>query len=62
MVRALYGQVLARRHGPQYRVGATMGRIVVPRLPERLRLDPIAALAIRHAARRKQVPSAALYS
>jgi uncharacterized protein (DUF2236 family) len=51
-LRAQYGTLLARRQRPHYRVLATLGRLALPRLPDRLRLDPIAALAVQRAARR----------
>jgi uncharacterized protein (DUF2236 family) len=51
-LRAQYGPLLARHRRPHYRVGAMIGRVLLPRLPERLRLDPIAAIAIQRAARR----------
>jgi uncharacterized protein (DUF2236 family) len=60
-LRAQYGPVLARRRRPHLRVAATIGRALLPWLPERLRLDPIATIAMQRAARRKQESTSALH-
>ena len=48
-LRAQYGAILTVHHQPLYRMGGIVGRALLPKLPERLRLDPIAAIAIRRA-------------
>jgi uncharacterized protein (DUF2236 family) len=52
-LRAQYGPILAPRHRPLYRVAGVVGRMVLPNLPKRLRLDPFAAIAIQRARRRR---------
>jgi uncharacterized protein (DUF2236 family) len=49
---AQYGAILTVRHRPLYWVGAKLGKAAWPRVPDRVRLDPIAAIAIRRAATR----------
>jgi uncharacterized protein (DUF2236 family) len=51
-LRMQYSPVLARRQQPQYRLAGVLGRALLPRLPERLRMDPIAAVAIKRSATR----------
>ncbi len=50
-LRAQYGSILPRPT-PLTRIGGRLGRLVLPRLPDRLRLDPLAATAIRRETRR----------
>jgi uncharacterized protein (DUF2236 family) len=49
-LRAAYGPAWAPRHSPLYVVGGVLARALLPRLPRRLRDDPIAAIAIERAA------------
>jgi uncharacterized protein (DUF2236 family) len=46
-LREQYGEVLAPRGLPAYRVSGMAGRALLRRLPPHLRLDPIAARAVR---------------
>lgn len=48
-LRAQYGSLLSPERGPLFRSAAVIGPAVLPRLPDRLRLDPLAAIAIRRA-------------
>jgi uncharacterized protein (DUF2236 family) len=50
-LRAAYGPAFALHHSPLYSVGGVLARALLPRLPRRLRDDPIAAIAIERAAR-----------
>jgi hypothetical protein len=50
-LRAQYGALLPAG-GPMQRLGAVFGPAVLPRLPDRLRLDPLAAIVIQRAGRR----------
>ena len=49
-LRAAYGPAFAPHHQPCYGVGGALARALLPRLPRRLRDDPIAAIAIERAA------------
>ena len=49
-LRAAYGPAFAPHHQPFYGVGGALARALLPRLPRRLRDDPIAAIAIERAA------------
>src|SRR5918912_2883569 len=49
-LRAAYGPAFAPHHPPLHRAGRTLARALLPRLPRRLRDDPIAAIAIERAA------------
>ncbi len=48
-LRLQYGPLLTVRRRRLWRVGSLAGKAVLPWLPERLRLDPIAAIALRRA-------------
>lgn len=54
-LREQYGSLLPSGSQPLWRVSGLLGRLVLPRLPDRLRLDPLAAIAIRRAARRRKL-------
>jgi hypothetical protein len=51
VLRAQYGTLLPAG-GPMQRLGAVAGPAVLSRLPDRIRLDPLAAIAIQRAGRR----------
>ncbi len=46
-LREQYGSLLPPRHRLLSGIGGHLGRLVLPHLPDRLRLDPLAATAIR---------------
>jgi uncharacterized protein (DUF2236 family) len=49
-LRAAYGPAFAAHHPPFHWAGGALARALLPRLPRRLRDDPIAAIAIERAA------------
>jgi uncharacterized protein (DUF2236 family) len=49
-LRAAYGPAFAAHHPPFHWAGGVLARALLPRLPRRLRDDPIAAIAIERAA------------
>jgi uncharacterized protein (DUF2236 family) len=49
---AQYGPILTVHHPRLYRAGGLLGRLAWSRVPERIRVDPIAAIAVRRAAAR----------
>jgi uncharacterized protein (DUF2236 family) len=51
-LRAQYGSILPPRRPRLSRIGGCLSRLVLPRLPDGLRLDPLAATAIRREMRR----------
>jgi uncharacterized protein (DUF2236 family) len=48
-LRLQYGSILALHHPWVYATVGAAGRVILPRLPRRMRLDPIAAIAIDRA-------------
>jgi uncharacterized protein (DUF2236 family) len=51
-LREQYGSILPPNRRLLSGIGGRLGRLVLPRLPDRLRLDPLAATAIRRELRR----------